>query len=498
MGSGELPTHSAGGLVVRYGFFAIALGVLAGFPLSLLYQARGGGERISWTALFVAYAAVAVLAAGAHLHGHRITGPLSRLARSAGALPGLGVAIALGVLLRIAIGAFVDAQPGSDGATYLQLAQGLAAGKPNAVAGARAFWPPGFPLFLTPFIALLGAGKAMLVTVSLLCFVVAATGLARLGAVLRLGRVAALPPWLLAVWPGHLLLTGLPEKEQLIIALWPWAVVFALGTGRTHALRMLAAGALMGVCTLTQPGLQLFIIVIAALPMLRDGATRRSLVAAALIVAGFVVTIAPWTVRNFNVLGSFVLISTNGGDALYRANNAKATGGYVEAGEVDLSGLSEVELDRQGRRLAVQWIRAHPLEFAQLALGKQMLFLGDDSYGAYAALRRGGVMPQGGRVYHAIKFATAAPWIALWCVIGAAALTIPRPGQGRLFADGAVACVPILYLLAIHSIFESSGKYHYPVLPFAFLAAAVLLRMLAGGDNRLTAARRGTSTHVSR
>lgn len=43
-----------------------------------------------------------------------------------------------------------------------------------------------------------------------------------------------------------------------------------------------------------------------------------------------------WTVRNCTIFGTLVIISTNGGDVFYRANNPLATGGFTPIGEKDL------------------------------------------------------------------------------------------------------------------------------------------------------------------
>jgi hypothetical protein len=190
-------------------------------------------------------------------------------------------------------------------------------------------------------------------------------------------------------------------------------------------------------------------------------------------ILAMLVVVAPWTVRNYMTLGAPVLVSTNGGDVLYRANNELATGAYRPAGAVDLSHLDELSLDRESKRLAVEWIAANPGRFAQLGAAKALMFLGDDSGGAFAVFKRGKVVIER-TTYLVIKAATALPWLVMWFAV--LVLALHRGAWERHVDVDALAFVllPIVYLLAIHSVFESGSKYHVPVLAVAIAAFAIV------------------------
>ena len=145
----------------------------------------------------------------------------------------------------------------------------------------------------------------------------------------------------------------------------------------------------------------------------------------------------------------------------YRANNPLATGGYMPQGEQSLEGFDEVSRGKIGFRLGMEWIRAHPGRFVLLGVRKQILFLGDDAQGAYETLKRG--LGIGGVRYAAWKAASNLYWWAIWAALLLVAASHSKPPLCANPLLGALV-LTLLYLLAIHSVFESGGKYHLPLL----------------------------------
>src|SRR5262249_7885146 len=119
------------------------------------------------------------------------------------------------------------------------------------------------------------------------------------------------------------------------------------------------------------------------------------------------------------------------------------------------------------------WIGSNPGAFAKLSLWKQILFLGDDSGGVYETLRRG--MNIDGIRYALPKLAMQGLWWLLLLLICQRLLETWRAGTLDLRALALVA-LPVLFLWVMHSVFESSGKYHVPAFGFIPLMLAVLYR----------------------
>src|SRR5262249_4011401 len=99
---------------------------------------------------------------------------------------------------------------------------------------------------------------------------------------------------------------------------------------------------------------------------------------------------------------------------------------------------------------------------------KHILFLGDDSVGAYMTLRRG--LKMEGAAYFVFKGICNLFWLAL-LALAASSVWQERKSLPRLRPALVVAMLPLLYFFALHSVFESGSRHH--------MSAAVGIAMLA-------------------
>jgi len=366
--------------------------------------------------------------------------------------PSLLAILVVGLALRLIWVWAFPATPSSDGASYLGLAERLLNEGRYETAGTRAYWPPGYPFFLTPWLWAFSPKLAVILS-QLALYLAGAVGCYKLAHILsgdQAGRLAAL---LFSVWPNLIALTGTPEKEALILAILPWVCIGAI---RPHILPMALAGLALGFATLVQPSLQFLLVAFVVLiPMLHGW---RKIHGAILLIVCAAAVIAPWTLRNYQQFGQFVLVSTNGGDNLYRANNPLADGGYTSRGEIVFSTYDEVERDRVAKQHAIEWAQQNPTDFLNLVVEKQIRFMGDDAAGLYNTLKRG-EGSDNPNVYLLSKLAANAWWLAVWLLIA----TMVWSSRHRT-APYRITAWCWLYLFVLHSVFESSGKYHIPML----------------------------------
>ena len=461
----------AGGPLAALVLFLGAL-VFAGVVASAIFQASGQSGPLSWPTM----AACAAFGVACMLLVLPLRRPVLSAATAAtefaAAHSGLATAVAVGLALRLACVAVVQPQPASDGATYVGLAQQLLAGGGYGSATYRAYWPPGMAFALAPFLLTLSSIPVALTAFGLAAFAGTASGLHALSRRLQLGRWAVVPVWLLALWPTHILFTGLPEKELLLMALLPWALLLGLD-GLHRPWRAAGAGVLIGIMVLVQPSLQLLPLAVLMVALVAGAGLLQSARLFGLLLVGAAVVVAPWTLRNLQVLDAPVLVTTNGGSNLYRVNNEWATGAFIPRGPVDVEALGEMESNREGKKLAVAWIRGNPGDFVQLTAGRILLFPGDNSGGVGAAFRADpDRLPR--QAYLALKGGTALPWLALWATLLAATWQLRR-SRHALPWGLAVVLLPYGYLSCIHAVFESGSKYHLPVMPLVFVAAVLLL-----------------------
>ncbi|HKV62597.1 MAG TPA: glycosyltransferase family 39 protein [Candidatus Acidoferrum sp.] len=400
------------------------------------------------------------------------------------------ICFAAGSILRILWVWQYPAPQRSDQATYLALARGLVErheyGFPH---GGIAFWPPGYPFFLAAWFFVCGFRPWIPLLANLFLFAVTLITVDRLA--LRIGGTPAarFATLLLVPWPTMLMIAGFAGKELLVV---PLLCLILLTFSRALESRSssggfamtILSGLLLGAMSLTQPSFMLFVFVLIIYDCIRNRNLLGVGVRAIFVVAALCAVILPWTFRNHRVLGAWVPISTNGGDVFYRANNSLATGGFTPKAEQSLDDLDEVSRGKVGFRLGVKWIQTHPGKFLLLAVRKQYLFLGDDAQGAFETLKRG--LGIGGLRYVLWKAVSNFYWWFIWMLI---LLMLLQKWRNPLLENALFIAVMlgVLYLVAMHSVFESGGKYHEPLMGLIAVIAGQVVSTTAAPRTNLKA-----------
>ena len=276
---------------------------------------------------------------------------------------------------------------GADGVEYDQLARSVAAGNGYAdETGKRtSFRAPGLPLFLAALYTLFGVDYAVAYCSFAVLGGLGAVAAYLLGAELvgnQFGRFAAV---FAAIYPGDIFACSYFFSENLFAPCLGFGLWFILRHARKDSLGdLLFAGLLLGYSALTRSFGILFLPIFALYLVWRP-VTRRGLFGAGLYCLGFLLVVAPWTVRNFEAHGKFVLIATNGGSTFYGANNDLVSGSPREYGNwvstTRLEGRDridaqpdEVAHDKMEWKLGVEWVGQHPDQFAKLAPFKVLRF----------------------------------------------------------------------------------------------------------------------------
>ena len=146
-------------------------------------------------------------------------------------------------------------------------------------------------------------------------------------------------------------------------------------------------GAMIGLCTLTRENGVLLLIAMGAVGLIAARRTLRSCTGYVVITLISVAVVAPWTIRNYLRFGAFVPVATITGVDLAAGNNeCVASEGILvpywaegpcaslderrRAQPIDQASLSRVpaalRADRISRRIATQFILAHPGAYAKL------------------------------------------------------------------------------------------------------------------------------------
>ena len=443
------------------------------FSVGLLSWERFTG-REGFSSLLAGYSVMSSLVLLVYLFRKQIWLLLAKLRTALESIQSskaLVIIMLVGISVRILWIFLFPAVPTSDGKTYIELASLVAKGGDYYIAGTYSYWPPGYPLFLSVVFWLFGSSEATIFWTNIILYLCGTLVVYAFVKSLKTHVEALVAAALLAVWPAYFTLVGFPSKEVLLIFLVPLALLMYINSSQTNRLLssaslILGSGIVFGAASMTQPSLQLLLLAPIIGSIIMGVSLRIALRNFVLLFVGMLLVILPWTIRNYSIHNQFVFISTNGGGGLYMANNDYATGSYDSQSRLimklkQFDELGELESNRVGFREGIQWINENPDRFLLLAVRKHLLFLGDDAGGVYSTLKRG--LNISDWRYPFLKMVANFFWVSIWALI----LIVLLRKDSLITMNSLGANILILtnfYLLTIHSIFESAGKYHLPLL----------------------------------
>lgn len=393
----------------------------------------------------------------------------------------LALLVLLALMVRVAA-FFVLAPPvESDGAAYVMLADSLwRTGVPTDMFGQHGFYSIGYPLALTPFVALMGATAAAGLVLNLILAVVSLWLLYRLAQQLglpawaRLLTLAAYALWLPGIWNAAML-----ARENLSTPLLLGVLLASLAILQRRRGASIAAGIFCGAAMLA--GGSALLLGLAPLTAIWLAANhRRELVvrSSAILAGGLLLVLAPWLLAMQAMTGSATL-STSSGFNFYLGHNAAATGSYVsiadtpagprwaamrgQLGEADAS----TALAAQGR----DFIIANPGQAMQLAAIKLAMFWMPNVPDAsdFAA----------SKLLAMIRIVEVAQY-ALFLVLGAYALL-----TGRVARDQRRVMLAIIAgFWVVHAAAYVMPRYRDPVMPVVMLLGVAALARRGVRDGR--------------
>ncbi|HEX8689748.1 MAG TPA: glycosyltransferase family 39 protein [Solirubrobacterales bacterium] len=453
---------------------------------------------------------------------------ISRWARSLPQRHGRTTLILLAAILALGFGLrayrVVEplATPGDDSRAYYALSKAL---YEEGSYGGPAFrdssdWSPGAPLiYSASFYATGGAREGTARIVELLF------GLAAIFIVYLLGRrlncrpaglIAALG---VAIYPPFIHSTGALFSEPPAIFTLPAAVLAFLwaadsgpaprragpvaGQGSsssqaagedprpraTRAMRWLIPGLLFGVTAMIRPEYMVVgaaFVVLAIIRVAQQHSWKPGLAAGALLAAGLMLPIVPWTIRNAVVLDRVVPISTGGGKALYVGTYLPADGEYKRVKallvrrylgrdlEPDSDALERINPTPLFDRVANRYPNL-PRDEALGKVGKENLYdyLGEDPLG-YAAMtvRKVWRMWSGG-IGEAMSGTAGRAVQVLIVLIGLAGLALL--GVRRRWWELVAMATPIVLVTAVGAASLAAPRRNEVLMTLIFPLAGVAL-----------------------
>lgn len=402
-------------------------------------------------------------------------------------LPGV---LCIGMSLRLAIVFLLPMEPVSDGEWYLQRARELLQGLGYQEGGyPTAYWPVGYPALLAASMYVFGNEYASYVIPNLL------STLAIMWMILWLGRKLTQTEWVAriaclayALYPNHIMYANQSATETVYTALYMGAFALLIAC-RHKAVGLLFSGLLFGVATLVKAQTILFPLgcLIVLWWAYADFKWIQAAKAALVVYVGLLAIVLPWSERNAEALGKFVMVSTNGGVALMIGANELATGDHLEIAKTPLMekiGIPweqrverQLEWDARHKELAMEWIRENPWSYLALAPKKILLLWIKDTDGFWAASDS---RP------NSIKFIRLAQWLNQIYYLSILALSMPCAwfaSKALLLRDVRTSqmtllfCMPIFVTL-LAAVFTGQIRYHFPAMPMIMIGFAWSLSWL--------------------
>ncbi|HEX4669900.1 MAG TPA: glycosyltransferase family 39 protein [Solirubrobacterales bacterium] len=320
----------------------------------------------------------------------------------------LALIAVVGLFARAYVVAEAVANPADDSHAYYALSKAL---YEEGSYGGPSFrdssdWSPGAPLlYAASFYATGGAREGTARIVEALLGVAAILVVFLLGERLGGRWVGLMAALAVAVYPPFIHSTGELMSEPPAILTLPAAVLAFLWASEQERLRAwLLPGLLFGLTAMFRPEYLFVGAVFVVLAAIRVGAARGwrpGLAGAGLLVLALLLPIVPWTIRNVDVLGRVVPISTGSGKALYVGTFLPADGEYQRVKALlakryegrdlapDSAALDAVDPTPLFDRVASRYPDL-PRDSALGKIGKQNLskYLGEDPLGYLAMTAR--------------------------------------------------------------------------------------------------------------
>lgn len=306
----------------------------------------------------------------------------------------LAVGLRLKIVLHIPPGAGFGVE-NERVAAALARGQGWSDAFPGTSATAHV--APLHPLLLAGIYRLCGTyetvgGRAVQEALSIALATLAVLLLPVLARKLGLSSAAGWAAAFLAAWlPANMFDEGTGHQDQVFATLAflgvIWLFTHLRQSGWSGRREILAAGVIVGVIALLCPNLLLVPALILCVEWACEKGQRYRILRCGLILAALgLVFIAPWTVRNYRVLGGFVPLRSNLGLELAVGNRSGADGhtyclGFGDihpfgnpAERVRLIRMGELAYMKDKQRQALDWIAEHPAQFGRLTLRRAWLF----------------------------------------------------------------------------------------------------------------------------
>lgn len=356
-----------------------------------------------------------------------------------------------------------------DTMSYNRIAFQIMEGKGFAMYGVpTVFVAPLLPFFLAGVYQLFGIHFLIVKWIFIFFAAISALLVYLIGKELLRPEIGLIAALLFAVEPSLCGITAFIYTEPLNIPLLLAAIYFLIrGMKSEKNYCFSLSGLFMGLATLCKGTTQFFpFFLFAGLMLFRE--SRRLWPRLLLFLVVFVLTLVPWTVRNYKTFQIFLPIATGAGESLWTGNYFPFDGEFrygetqQKASEIT-QGLSWIDRDRKLGEEARKMILANPGRFLKLSLKKVYRFW----IKVYESVPTGQKRSTDFLILIGLGFVH-------WIIIFLSGIGLARYPEKR---DAyRVILLLLFYFTAVHAITFSVPRYRIPVMPFILPFAAITIQ----------------------
>jgi len=336
----------------------------------------------------------------------------------------------------------------------------------------RAFLPPLYSVYLAFVFLLFGKNFIVVRIIQSLLGALSVLMTYSVGKKMGNEKIARLAAMTMTIYPQNIVFADLILTETLFLFLFLISFLFLFkGLEAGSYFYACLAGVFFGLSSLTRSisFYFLFFLCVICLISRRGRSSLRYIVATTLLMC---LTVLPWTVRNYIIRDTFILINSKTAIDFYMYNHSdfyhilKNRPDIEDEKAMDAMGTDEVTIYRNATRLTYRWIREHPFLF--LFKGVRMMWnfgsiertffthLKGDYYGEIPEILKILLLP-----FLILPFMVLMPLI----VIGI--LYIPKDRMSVL-----IPIYLVYYFMIVGFVANIFYRQRYPLLPFFVVFAS--------------------------
>jgi hypothetical protein len=382
---------------------------------------------------------------------------------------GLVLLTAAGLAVRIAFLLLEPrAQLAGDESTWTALAfTGVLRGRHpfSPIKSPILFYPPAYPYFIAAAYAALGSLQAVK-WVQLVVGALLVPAVGRAGALAFSARAALFAAAAAAFYPELVWFSVHFWSETLFLVLLWWGFERVLASQASGKIVAAAAGGLLwGLASLTRETILYFVpaasLWLAWSARREEGRHRRPALGAAFFAAA-ILTVAPWTCRNWIVFHAFVPVSTFGAHSLWQGNTRLPLDEFYRQTDSVPDPIPQYRLAQERAWAAIR--ERQPLWLLQ-KLRVELPELWAPATHVSVLLDRQAYGPLAPGTRSLVRAIMVAPYLAVVALAVAGAATL------RLTPPRVLLLVFFVYYNLLHVITYGQDRFRLPLMPLLFYAA---------------------------